>query len=74
MTRQQAEIILAYAESDMNAVATGKKIYMSEASVSYHLMRIREQMGWNPKKFFDLCYLVGIAAQRLGGTYGSNQN
>lgn len=56
MTKQQVEIILAYAESDMNAVAAGKKIYMSAANVSHHLNRIREQMGWNPKRFYDLCY------------------
>lgn len=67
MTKQQAEIIMAYAESDMNAMATGKKLFMHEATVSYHLKRIQEQMGRNPRKFFDLCYLVGIAAQRLGG-------
>lgn len=69
MTKQQAEIIMAYAESDMNIRAAGKKIYMSEANVSYHLKRIREQMGWNPRRFFDLCCLVGIAAQRLGGNH-----
>lgn len=74
MTKQQAEIILAYAESNMNAVAAGRKIYMSEANVSYHLTKIRKQTGRNPKRFYDLCYLVGIAAQRLGGTNGSNQN
>lgn len=74
MTKQQAEIILAYAECNMNAVAAGRKIYMSEANVSYHLSQIRKQTGKNPKRFYDLCCLIGIAAQRLGGTYGSNQN
>ena len=67
MTEKQAEIILAYADCNMNAVAAGRMIYMSEANVSYHLTKIRKQTGRNPKRFFDLCYLVGIAAQRLGG-------
>lgn len=67
MTEKQAEIILAYAECNMNAVAAGRMIYMSEANVFYHLTKIRKQTGRNPKRFFDLCYLVGIAAQRLGG-------
>lgn len=42
MTAKQAEIILAYAECNMNTVAAGRKIYMSEANVSYHLTKIRK--------------------------------
>lgn len=67
MTEKQAEIILAYAECSMNTVAAGRKVYMSEGSVSYHLTQIRKQTGLNPKRFYDLCRLVGIATQRLGG-------
>lgn len=67
MTKFQAEIIMAYAENDMKPKATGKKLFMSGGAVCYHLDKIRKQMGWDPRKFFDLCYLVGIAAQRLGG-------
>ena len=67
MTAKQAKIILAYAECNMNTVATGRKIYMSEANVSYHLAKIRNQTGLSPKCFYDLCRLVGIATQRLGG-------
>ena len=73
MTKQQAEVVLAYAENDMNAKAAARKLYMHEANVSYHLKRIQKQMGWNPKKFYDLCYLVGIAAQRLGGKNHENK-
>lgn len=67
MTKQQAEIILAFAENDMKIRPTAKQIYMSDANVSYHLRKVRLQMGWNPMKFYDLCYLVGVAAQRIGG-------
>ena len=67
MTKQQAKIILAFAENDMEIRATAKQLYMSDGTVAYYLTRIREQMGWNPRKFYDLCYLVGVAAQRMGG-------
>lgn len=67
MTAKQAEIILAYAECNMNTVATGRKMYMSEANISYHLAKIRNQTGLSPKRFYDLCRLVGVATQRLGG-------
>ena len=69
MTKFQAEIIMAYAESNMKPKAAGKKLYMSGEAVCYHLAKIQKQMGFNPRKFFDLCYLVGIAAQRLGGNH-----
>ena len=67
MTKQQAKIILAFAENDMKIKPTGKQLFLCEASVTYHLNKIQRQMGWNPRKFFDLCYLVGVAAQRMGG-------
>ena len=67
MTKQQAEIILAYAENDMKIRPVAKQLYMTDANVSYHLRKIALQMGWNPMKFYDLCYLVGVAMQRVGG-------
>ena len=69
MNKEQAKIILAFAENDMKISATAKQLYRSGDNVGYHLDKIREQMGWNPRKFYDLCYLVGVAAQRLGGEY-----
>ena len=68
MTPFQAKLILAYAENDMSVKETGKKIFMSSASICYNLDKIQKQMGWNPRKFYDLCYLVGIAAQRVNGS------
>lgn len=67
MTKEQAEIILAFAENDMRIEPTGKQLYMSGANVSYNLNKIHKQVGWNPRKFYDLCYLVGTAVQRMGG-------
>ena len=67
MTKEQAKIIMAYARNNMDAKAAGDELYMCDATVHYRLKKIRDQLGWNPKNFFDLCYLVGIAAQRLGG-------
>lgn len=72
MNQRQAKLILAFAENNMEIKATAKQLYMSDCTVTYHLKKIREQIGWNPRKFYDLCYLVGIAAQRLGGKYSKS--
>lgn len=69
MTKQQAEIILAFAENDMKIKPTAEQIFMSDAAVIYNLNKIRRQIKWNPRKFYDLCYLVGVAAQLLGGKH-----
>ena len=67
MTKRQAELILAFAENDMKVGKTGKQLFMTDGTVIYNLNKIRRQMKWNPRKFYDLCYLVGIAMQRMGG-------
>lgn len=67
MTKEQAEVIMAYAKNDMEAKATGDELFMTDMTVHYRLKQIYYQTGKNPKKFFDLCYLVGIAAQ-MGGS------
>lgn len=66
MNKQQAKIILLFAENDMEIKTTAKQLYMTGSAVAYQLDKIRKQMGWNPRKFYDLCYLVGVAAQRCG--------
>lgn len=67
MTKYQAKIIMAYANNDMNVKLASKELWMSDGNVGYHLTKIRKQMGFDPRKFFDLCYLVGVAQQRIGG-------
>lgn len=71
MTKEQAEIILAFSENDMKVGKTGEQLYMSDATVIYNLNKMRRQLGWNPRKFYDLCLLVGVAAQRMGGIQGA---
>jgi sugar diacid utilization regulator len=46
---------------------TGRAMFMHPTSVLYNLNRVYEKTGKNPRNFFDLCYLVGIAAQ-MGGS------
>ena len=66
MTERQREIVLGYAECDMNAVETGRKLYLSCVAVGYHLNQIKKTTGIDPRSFYGLCKLVQMAKQ-IGG-------
>jgi sugar diacid utilization regulator len=69
MTAEQAKIVLAFAKNDMQLRAAAEELYLTGATVAYHLDKIRTKTGRNPRKFFDLCFLVGAAEHILGGTH-----
>lgn len=58
LTETDKEIILAYADNDMNASETGKKLFMSTKSVQYHLDKIKQKTGFDPRKFYGLVKLI----------------
>ena len=64
------KIILTLANCDMNVKRTAGILYMHPSSVTYNLDKIQKQMGWNPRKFYDLCYLVGVATRMHGNKLG----
>lgn len=63
MTERQRDVVLGYAECNMNTVATGRKLYLSYVTVGYHLNKIRESTGIDPRSFYGLCKLVQMAKQ-----------
>ena len=67
MTELQAKIILAYARHDMKVMRVAKEIYVTDSVVHYYFQKIKQETGLDPKKFYDLCRLVGIAASITGG-------
>ena len=69
MNEQQAKMIMAFAKSNMILRQAAKKVFVNECTLSYHLQRIHEQTGKNPREFFDLCYLVGLASKKLEGKH-----
>ena len=67
MTKRQAEVVLAFARSGMQLTAAAKKLYTTGATISYHLGKVREQTGMNPRDFFDLYELVDMARRAVSG-------
>lgn len=68
LSYKQAKVILMYAKMDMDAVATGDRLWMSYGSINYQLRKIKDETGLNPHKFYDLCRLVGMAQGRMYGS------
>ena len=74
MTKSQAEMIMAYAKNSMNARNAAKEMFTTSENLHYHLKQILAETGLNPKNFFDLCRLVGIAASVKGDKTGHECN
>ena len=58
LTEAEKKIVLAYAKCNMNAVATGRVLHYSNVTINYHLDRIQDKTGLDPRRFYDLIKLV----------------
>lgn len=63
MNELQKEIVKAFAETSMNTEQTAKKMYRHRNTICYHLERIHEVTGLDPKNFFDLIKLYELATK-----------
>lgn len=58
MNETDKEIILAFAENNMNVCETARKSVYHRNSIDYHLRNIKHKTGLDPKRFYDLVELV----------------
>ncbi len=63
MTDRQKEIVLLMAQCNMNASAVARKAYMHRSNVLYHIEKIEQDTGLDPKNFYDLVKLVETASK-----------
>lgn len=66
ITDLDARVVLAFADNNMNATETGKKLFMYRTTVKYHLESVGKKTGLSPLKFYDLVKLVGILKETEG--------
>lgn len=64
LTDTDVQVVLTFADNNMNATETGEKLFMYRTTVKYHLERVRAKTGLSPFKFYDLVKLVGILKER----------
>ena len=61
MTEREKEIVLALARNDMNTSKTAKDLHFHRNNMTYHIGRIVEKYGLDPRKFYDLIQLIEVA-------------
>ena len=66
LTDVDVQVVLTFADNNMNATETGKKLFMYRTTVKYHLERVERKTGLNPLKFYDLVELVGVLKETEG--------
>ena len=59
LTQQECELLQSVAENDLNITAAAEAAFLHRNTVVYHLKRIENKTGLNPRNFFDLAKLLG---------------
>ena len=63
LTEKQKHIIKAFADNDMNVSETARNLFCHRNSVTYHLEKIYEDTGLDPRNFYDLVTLLSMIGE-----------
>lgn len=58
MSELEKQIIIAFAECDMNISELARKLMYHRNTINWRLDRIYEKTNLNPRKFYDLIKLL----------------
>ena len=64
LTDDDIRVVLAYADNNMKATEAGRKLFLHENTVKYHLDAVEKKTGLSPRKFYDLIKLVEMLKER----------
>lgn len=65
MNKEDAHIVVAMANHNMNVTDVAHAIFAHRNTVLYHLDKVKRQTGLNPRRFYDLVELVKMAQEVL---------
>ncbi len=65
MNRERAQLILLYAEHNMNLSEVANNCFWHRNTLDHRLDRIYDLTGLDPKNFYDLVKLVDMANEFL---------
>ena len=63
LEEKEMEIILALAESGMNPTEASRRIFVHRNTICYHIRKILQKTGLDPRDFYDLGKLVRMAGK-----------
>ena len=58
MNKEDAHIVVAMANHNMNVTDVARAIFAHRNTVLYHLDKVKQQTGLDPRRFYDLVELV----------------
>lgn len=58
LTEKEKEVILGFANGNMNIGECARLMYVHRNTIYYHLKNIKEKTGLDPQDFYGLCGLV----------------
>lgn len=67
LTEEEIELLECYYEEEMSLKATSERLYIHKNSLQYRLNSIREQTGYDPRKFRDVVVLYSAIKLRATG-------
>lgn len=59
LTQREYELLRSLAENDMNITDVADAVYSHRNTVVYHLDKVKQKTGLNPRCFYDLAKLLG---------------
>ena len=65
MNKEDAHIVVAMANHNMNVTDVARAIFAHRNTVLYYLNKVKQQTGLDPRLFYDLVELVKMAQEVL---------
>lgn len=65
MNKEDAHIVIAMANHNMIVTDVARAIFTHRNTVLYHLNKVKQQTGLDPRRFYDLVELVRMAQEVL---------
>jgi hypothetical protein len=65
MNKEDAHIVVAMANHNMNVTNVARAIFVHRNTVLYHLNKVKQQTGLDARWFYDLVELVKMAQEVL---------
>lgn len=63
LTEKQKYVIRAFADNDMNVSETARNSFCHRNTITYHLEKIYEDTGLDPRNFYDLVTLLSMIGE-----------